>query len=269
PVLLMQQMQSPHHYNMKPSERRLLSEARLIIWLGPQLESYLDKIIKQQKTAKVITAVHTQGLHLLRLRHKHSHKPADDGHSSNAASKPHEDGLTDRQIDPHLWLSIHNTIAISRHIAAALIEDAPANAHIYEKNLRRLLEKIEQTKVFVYTTLQSNKQPFIAFHDAFQYFEQENALNYIDSITFDEETAASLKHIRQINSLIKTQDIGCLVYQPPEPAIVRSLAERNQLKAVALDPLGQNIQASQNAWNNAWFEIMRRLALDFHQCLTP
>ena len=46
PVLLMKQMQSPHHYTMRPSERRLLADARIIIWIGPQMESYLSKIIK-------------------------------------------------------------------------------------------------------------------------------------------------------------------------------------------------------------------------------
>ncbi|NOR43293.1 MAG: zinc ABC transporter solute-binding protein, partial [Gammaproteobacteria bacterium] len=35
PVLLMKQMQSPHHYNMRPSERRLLANAKMIIWTGP------------------------------------------------------------------------------------------------------------------------------------------------------------------------------------------------------------------------------------------
>ena len=257
PVLLMQQMQSPHHYNMKPSERRLLAEARLIFWLGPQLESYLDKVIRQQNTATVVTAIHAQELDFLRLRHKH------------IAEHPHtqtrNEQLADREVDPHIWLSTHNAIAISKQITAALIKDSPENATIYKKNLQHLLEKIEQTKTFVHSTLQSDKQPYLVYHDAFQYFEQENGLNYIDSVTFDEETAASLKHVREINKLIKTLNIQCLVYQPPEPAIVRSLAEHNPIKAVALDPLGMKTKSNKDAW----FEIMRQLALDFHQCLNP
>ena len=47
PVLLMKQMQSPHHYHMRPSERRLLANAKIIIWTGPQMESYLNEIIQQ------------------------------------------------------------------------------------------------------------------------------------------------------------------------------------------------------------------------------
>ena len=58
PVLLMKQMQSPHHYTMRPSERRLLENAGIIVWLGPQLESYLGKIIQQKNPESIITAIH-------------------------------------------------------------------------------------------------------------------------------------------------------------------------------------------------------------------
>lgn len=260
PVLLMKQMQSPHHYNMKPSERRLLTQARMIIWLGPQLESYLSKIIQQEKSASVVTVTHAEGLTLFRLRHKHSA----DEHDHKASEKL-AFSIAESQIDPHIWLSISNTIAISKQITAALIKDNPANSRLYKENLQRLLQKIEQTKTFMHSTLQANKQPFIAFHDAFQYFEEENGLNYIDSIRFDDETASGMKHIRQINTLIGTQNIRCLVYQIPKPAIVRTLTTQHTIKATALDPLGQNVHDNKNAW----FIIMQQLTLNFHHCLTP
>ena len=40
PVLLIKQTQSPHHYTMRPSERRLLANAKMIFWAGPQMESF-------------------------------------------------------------------------------------------------------------------------------------------------------------------------------------------------------------------------------------
>ncbi len=59
PVLLMKQMPSPHHYSMRPSERRLLSDARVIVWIGPQMETSLSKIISQQD-ALIITAMQAE-----------------------------------------------------------------------------------------------------------------------------------------------------------------------------------------------------------------
>ncbi len=252
PVLLMKQAQSPHHYNMRPSERRLLSNAQMIVWLGPQMESYLSKIIQQQNTAAVVTALHANDLNLFNKRKQHSH----DDHG--ATSKTRDD-----MIDPHIWLSTQNAKAISSHITDALITHDPINAQKYKNNLQLLLQKIDSTKAFINSTLKANKQPFIAFHDAFQYFEEENGLNYIDSITFDDETGTSLKRLRQIMKQIEKNNIQCLVYQNPKPALIDSLIKQTSIKATALDPLGLNIKNDKNAW----FKIMQQLAVNFSLCL--
>ncbi len=257
PVLLMKQMQSPHHYNMRPSERRLLANAKMIIWTGPQMESYLNKIIEQQvNSTSIITAMQAKNLKLLNKRNLHSHDR--DEHRSAAGSEKQN------MIDPHIWLSTHNAMAISKHITALLIRYNPENTEQYNKNLDTLLSKIEQMKSFIKTSLKTHNEPFIAYHDAFQYFEEENTLNYIDSINFNDETGASLKHMHQIKRLIDKHNIQCLVYQAPKPAIIDALISQNSVKAVALDPLGANIDDDKNAW----FEIMRQLTLNFNHCLS-
>jgi zinc transport system substrate-binding protein len=257
PVLLMKQKQSPHHYNMRPSERRLLANAKMIIWTGPQMESYLNKIIEQQAgSTTIVSAMQAKNLKLLNKRNLHSHDR--DEHTSAASSEKQN------MVDPHIWLSTHNAMAISKHISAQLIRYNPENTGQYNKNLETLLSKIEQIKNFIKTSLKTHNEPFIAYHDAFQYFEDENALNYIDSINFNEETGASLKHMHRIKRLIDKHNIHCLVYQAPKPAIIDALISQNSVKAVALDPLGVNIDDDKNAW----FELMRRLTLNFNHCLS-
>ncbi len=257
PVLLMKQKQSHHHYNMRPSERALLEKARMIIWLGPQMESFLSKIIQQQKNSTVsVSMMQAKNLKLLAKRTKHTHEK---NHTSSI-DKPEA-----HTTDPHIWLSAHNAIAISNHIAESLISNNPKNAGLYKKNLQQLINKINQTKDFIKSTLKNRSQPYIAFHDAFQYFENEYELNYIDSINYDEETGTSLKQIRQIKARIDKDNIQCLVYQAPKPAIIDSLTKQTSIKAFALDPLGLNV----NNDKNAWFELMQQLATDFNFCLKP
>ena len=261
PVLLMKTIQSPHHYNMRPSERRLLSDAKMIVWLGPNLESYLTKIIKQQKQAAIVTAIQAEGLVLLekRGRHKHDHHGDDDhGHHQDKDSTASTDKL-----DPHIWLSTRNAIAISRQIAEQLIALDPDNKSKYEANLDRLVQRVDEIAASIATTFEHTDQPYIAYHDAFQYFEHENGLNYVGSISFDEETSSSLKHLREISDSIEQNDVHCLVYQPPKPAIIGTLVDHTSTSAVALDPLG--LEAKDPA--EAWFEIMQTIAGDLHQCL--
>lgn len=255
PILLMKQAQSPHHYTMKPSQRRLLANARIIVWLGPELESYLSKVIQQQQSAETITVLQAKNLKLLSLRHKSSHNHDD----------TEVEPLGSHTTDPHVWLSTENAAAISRQIALSLIKNDPKNTASYQHNLDALLQKIEQTRLFIKATIQNRRQPFIAFHDAFQYFEAENGLNYIDSISFDDETSSSLSHIRKIKASIDKDNIQCLVYQAPKPAIIDTLIKQTSIKATALDPLGLNVSDDKNAW----FDIMRQLALDFAHCLSP
>ncbi len=258
PVLLMKQMQSPHHYNMRPSERGLLANAKMIIWTGPQMETSLNKIIEHQaSSAIIVSAMQAKNLKILNKRNLHSHDH--DQHASTASSEKHT------MIDPHIWLSTHNAMAISKHITAQLISYNPENTGQYNKNLATLLSKIEQINDFIKINLTGHHQPFIAYHDAYQYFEDENALNYINSINFNDETGTSLKHIRKIKKLIEKHNIQCLVYQAPKPAIIDTLIAQSSVKAVALDPLGINIHHDKNAW----FELMQQLALNFNHCLSP
>jgi len=249
PVLLIKQMPSAHHYNMRPSDRRLLANASMIVWIGPQMESYLDKVIRQQN-AIIVTAMQADGLKLLERRLKNDAQH--DAHEHHG------------HLDPHIWLSAHNAMAISKHIADQLISNDPANAAKYQKNLQRLNSKISQLAKQIKAELKDESQPFLSYHDAFQYFEKENGLHYVDAIIFDEEAGASLKHLRHIKAEIKNKQIQCLLYQPPEPAIIHTLTASTKIKAVALDPLGLRVNDNENAW----FEIMRGLADGFKHCLS-
>jgi zinc transport system substrate-binding protein len=258
PVLLMKQMQSPHHYNLRPSERRLISEARMIVWLGPNLESYLDKIINQQQ-AIIVTTIDIDGLQLLEKRGRHQHTHHDDkdnDHETNSST-------ASDKLDPHIWLSTANAITISRYVADRLIADDPDNAHHYRQNLERLVNRITEVRAQLKAAFEGIDQPYIAYHDAFQYFDQENGLNYIGSISVDEETSSSLKHLREISRSIEQNDIHCLVYQAPKPAIIDTLSRHTSANAVALDPLGLTTAVA----SEAWFDIMQTMARDLKQCL--
>lgn len=256
PVLLMQQMPSPHHYTMRPSERRLLSNARVIVWIGPQMETSLGKIIDKQD-AVIITAMQAEGItHLVRrAKHGHQHSP-DETHDGETQSD-------EANIDPHIWLSAGNAIAISRHISQLLIAHDPENTARYRTNLQQLSDRITKMAAKIKAELYDNERPFITYHDAYQYFEDEYRLNHIESISFDEEAGISLKHLQHIKASIEQNAIHCLMYQPPKPDIVDTLTMQTRITAYALDPLGLALQDDKEAW----FQIMSDAAASFAECL--
>ncbi|MGB2131201.1 MAG: metal ABC transporter solute-binding protein, Zn/Mn family, partial [Marinobacterium sp.] len=54
PELLLPPEGTPHHYALKPSDMRKLTEARVVIWVGPGLEQFLQKPLSRTD-AEIVT----------------------------------------------------------------------------------------------------------------------------------------------------------------------------------------------------------------------
>ncbi|WP_043739344.1 zinc ABC transporter substrate-binding protein [Thioalkalivibrio nitratireducens] len=86
--LLMPATASPHGYAMRPSEARRLQNADLVVWVGPDLETFLERALAGPREGrKVITLMEDLELALLPTReggvweaHAHDHGHHDHGH---------------------------------------------------------------------------------------------------------------------------------------------------------------------------------------------
>jgi hypothetical protein len=65
PEVLLPPGASPHHYALRPSDVRRVREADLLYWVGPDLESFLPRVL----VGRAKPAVATQDLAGLHLRH--------------------------------------------------------------------------------------------------------------------------------------------------------------------------------------------------------
>ena len=60
PVLLIPVGTSPHAYALRPSQRRLLDSAQLLIWVGSQLEPFLRKPIGELADSVTVIELATE-----------------------------------------------------------------------------------------------------------------------------------------------------------------------------------------------------------------
>lgn len=68
---------SPHHYHLKPSDRVKLAKADLVVWVGPDMETFLSKPL-QREGSKVLTLMQeVEGAEHL---HEHHEQEAHDEH---------------------------------------------------------------------------------------------------------------------------------------------------------------------------------------------
>ena len=154
PQLVMSTSASPHHYSLRPSERRALANASLIFWVGPELESFMPRILHSlDQSSTVIALIEAEGLLRLPARTVHHHAE------------------TESRIDPHIWLSPQNAHIMVDVIANELGRADTAHAHIYDANRKRLHQRISETDGQIGRKLAANTSAFLSYHDAYQYYE--------------------------------------------------------------------------------------------------
>ncbi|MDJ0686070.1 MAG: zinc ABC transporter substrate-binding protein [Alphaproteobacteria bacterium] len=109
PALLIEGAASPHTYNMKPSQARLLQEADLVFWVGEDLETFLAKPVSGADLAgKTVTFMETPGLVLLEARDlslgggdAHAHGDEHGHGDEHAHADEHDHGAKHAHADEH------------------------------------------------------------------------------------------------------------------------------------------------------------------------
>ena len=256
-MLLLRQGGSPHSSSLRPSQARALAEADLLIWVGPELESFLTVPIgRLVKPSAEMQLLKLQGLKLLSQRHGGFWE--DDQH----ADEPSHD---EQSINPHIWLSPDITRHIVASICKRLIQIDPKNATAYKQNrenLQRRIDLLEQSLKKQLIPIQT--RPYMVFHDAYPYLEDAFSLNAIGSIRISAERAPGARRLQQIQSKISESAAVCLFSEPQfSPALASSLAKSSGLKLGELDPLGSTIGQGEDSW----FILMERLAENLLNCL--
>ncbi len=234
-TLLLNADASPHDYALKPSEVKLLTEADVIIWGGPHLESFLNSALKNAKANALVIQLDTApNLELLAMRGMDIGKRSS---KTKAQIQKHSDDYT----DPHFWLDPMNAIVMADMINAKISEIDPKNSPLFSKNTQELKLKLLDLDTKIKNKLQGVlTTPFIVFHDAYQYFEYRYGLFNAGALSLDPEIPLSAKQLNKIRASIERYKVGAIFSEPQfSPRIVHALATDLHLNVGVLDPLGR------------------------------
>ena len=257
PRLLIPGGASPHEYSLKPSDVRTLGAAQVVFWIGPELESFLVKPLANAPTARSVALMDAPGVTILPLReggvwetldhdHDHDHVPA--------ASR-----------DAHVWLDPVNAIAMVRRMVAVLGEVDPIHQAEYERNGAALIERLERLNQQLAAALAPvREQPYLVFHDAYQYFERRYGLNAVGSVVLNPEQRPGAKRVAEIQARIQTLKVRCVFSEPQfQPALVETVIADSAARRGTLDPLGADLPAGPDAY----FQLLEGLAEALRGCL--
>jgi len=273
PYLLLKGGTSPHSYALRPSDARALQSARLVFWIGQELERFLSKPLKVLGAkARKVRLIEAKGVKTLRLREGGVWADHGDAHGQDKARKPNkgqahdrEQGHGDEEHDAHIWLDPQNAKAMVSTIVAALAQADPDNAAAYRANAAALTGRLGALDRELEAKLAPVRaSPFIVFHDAYQYLERRYRLRAAGSITLDPGRTPGARRLSEIREIIRARRAHCVFAEPQfRPGLVGTVIESTGARAATLDPLGARLKPG----TEAYFTLMRRLADSLTGCL--
>lgn len=255
PELLVSGSVSPHEYQMKPSDMQKLSRAKIVFYVGGGMESFLDNALSTLPPAvRKFSVLGIPDIDYFLYKARRGGAWEADEHEREAGN------------DPHILLDPSFGVPVLGKITIELSALHPENKEIYKANFHKYVLRIknegaEETKKNL-SGLKGRR--FIAFHDAYQYFEKEYGLKGVGSIVLEPGESPSPKRIREMRDKIKTAGVECVIGEPyMDDKLVSAVTEGTGARVVKLDPEAVAIPPGKELY----FTMIKGIAGGFRDCL--
>lgn len=237
---------SPHDYPLKMSDHKHLRAADLVLWIGPEMESFLARPLATLPADKLITSYQLAGLHWP--------EAATDDH--------HHNTHTHIGKDPHLWLDPRNAVVIAQALAARLGQLQPASAAQFRANAERFSTAVMLLDGQLAQQLAPVKAVgFAVYHEGYGHFVGRYGLHQVAYVTYTPERRPGAKHLQELRELLAAEG-KCLFMEPYYQAQgMEEMAKSLQVRIGLLDAIGdQQISNYQ--------QLLHQLSDSFLTCLT-
>ncbi len=215
---------SPHHYSMRPSERRRLAEADRIYWLGPRLEPFLRGTMSDSglsRKARILADPATEGADV------------DDGHGHHPGGE-----------DPHVWLAPDRARAMAKRVRDTLARLEGVDERVVARNHEGFVQRLADTEARIRERLEPfSGTTLFTYHDAFHYFADHFGLTIAGTLTNNPEQSPSARHIASLQRALEAADRPCIMTETQAGGDWwRGLDLPRPLPVSRWDPLGASIR---------------------------
>jgi len=199
-----------HEYQLTPQDLKTISNAWVFVVNG-KIEPFLDKVVKQQPSMKIINA--SKGIELIK-------------------------GNGNEGENPHVWVSVSNAITQVNTIASDLATIDPANGPQYKANGDAYVKKLEVLRTKMHEGLKNiSSRDIITFHEAFPYFAKEFNLHIVAVIEREPGSEPSARELAETIRIVKQNKVKALFAEPQYPSkAALTIARETGLSVFTLDP---------------------------------
>lgn len=216
-----------HDYQLSPDDVKILAGAQIFVINGAGMESFMDKVIKQQPDLQIIEA--SKDIPLIK-------------------------GPGETEDNPHVWVSVAGAIAQVKNIGQQLAILDPQHASQYQHNTAVYTAKLEELRQQMHQELDGAKnRKVVTFHEAFPYFAREFNLQIAAVVEREPGSEPSAAELAETIELIKETKIKTIFTEPQYSSrAAQAIARETGAKVFTLDP---GVTGPSNA--DAYISIMK------------
>ncbi|WMY95416.1 MAG: zinc ABC transporter substrate-binding protein ZnuA [Arsenophonus sp.] len=254
---------SPHHYFLKPSDIKKIKKADLFVWIGPDMESFLRKLLINFPNKKRITLM--EELDIKKILLKNNNIPLLKNKSFYNSNFYFSEDNIHSTYNVHIWLSPDVARITAKIIYDRLILLYPKYQNQLNLNLHKFYLDLKETDKYIANMLRSvvDKEYFV-FHDAYNYFEKHYHLSSLGYFTINPIIQPGAKKLYQIRRILTQKNAMCIFLEPQFKAnVITTVIKDMDVKMGILDPLGSSITLSKNSY----VEFLKVLSHQFKNCL--
>ncbi|KAB8307896.1 zinc ABC transporter substrate-binding protein ZnuA [Erwinia endophytica] len=250
---------SEHDYALRPSDIKRLRAADLVVWVGPEMEAFMPKVVAQLPAKKSIELATLDTVKPLLVRGE-----SDDDHSHEGEDETQNDHHHG-EYNMHLWMSpeIAKQTAVAIH--EKLLELMPQSRDKLDANLQHFEAELASADAQIGIQLTPVKgKGYFVFHDAYTYFEKHFGLTPTGHFTVNPEIQPGAQRLHQIRTQLVEHKAVCVFAEPQfRPAVIDAVARGTTVRSGTLDPLGTNITVSKDSY----VKFLSQLSNQYASCL--
>lgn len=254
---------SPHDFALRPSDIQRLRSADLVLWVGPDMEAFLNKALLPISATRKLAVSELPAVKPLLMKGEEDNDHDHAGEAHNHADDDH--GHHHGEYNMHVWLSpeIAKVTAIAIH--DRLLELMPQNKDKLDANLRQFENLLTQTDKNVGNMLTPVQgKGYFVFHDAYGYFEKHYGLSPLGHFTVNPEIQPGAQRLHQIRTQLVEQKAVCVFAEPQfRPAVINAVAKGTKVRSGTLDPLGTGIALGKDSYG----KFLAQLSNQYVSCL--
>lgn len=216
---------SPHTFEAKPSQVKIIASARVFFMIGAGLENWAKTLIKANVVDDFVVVELSKGLDLIGLS-----ESEDESHHHHHTTS----------MNPHVWLDPLYALKMARTIRDVLINIDPENTQIYNENFNEFSLKIKTLHKKIQETLSViENRNYISFHPAWVYFARRYGLKSMGIIEDAPGREPTPLRINRIVNNIKTNNVAVIFADLGiNSKTADIIAAESGAGIVFLDPLG-------------------------------